>query len=73
MNNILAVKVLISHLGEINDSSYRVATEIVIETLFKDAISDWEKLNSGLSILEYLELTSDEYEHWIGEKSIKRY
>lgn len=68
MNNILAAKVLISHLGEIKDNSHRVATEIAIETLFKDAISDWGKIDSGLSIVEYLGITREEYEYWIGGK-----
>ena len=36
MNNILAAKVLMSHLPEITDGAYKKATEIAIETIFKD-------------------------------------
>lgn len=40
MNNILAAKVLMSHLPKITDGAYKAATEIAIETLFLDAMND---------------------------------
>ena len=73
MNNILAAQVLRSHLPEIVDGAYKTATEIAIETLYMDAIEDWyESLYSELSVLEYLDMTEEEYNYWImgrrGEK-----
>lgn len=65
MNNILAAQVLRSHLPEITDGAYKRATEIAIETLYLDAISDWHKSDSELSAHEYLELTEEEYYYWI--------
>lgn len=71
MNNILAAKVLISHLPEITDGAYKRATEIAIETLYLDALEDWHKMpEDGVSAIEYLELTEEEYYYWLlgGEK-----
>lgn len=66
MDNTLAAKVLISHLPEITDGAYKMATEIAIETLFKDAIRDWDRFyKNELSAREYLELTKDDYCYWI--------
>lgn len=65
MNNVLAAKVLISHLPEITDDAYRTATEIAIETLFVDAIYDWHKSNCELSAREYLGLTDEQYRRWV--------
>lgn len=73
MNNILAAQVLRFHLPEITDGAYKTATEIAIETLYMDAIEYWyENLYDGLSVLEYLDMTEEEYNYWImglkGEK-----
>ena len=65
MNNVLAAKVLMSHLPEITDSAYKTATEIAIETLFSEAMEDWHKSNTELSAIEYLGLTEDLYEYWL--------
>lgn len=65
MNNILAAQVLRSHLPEIIDGAYKRATEIAIETLYLEAISNWHKSDSELSAYEYLELTEEEYYYWI--------
>ena len=65
MNNILAAKVLMSHLPEIKDGAYKTATEIAIESLFLDAMNDWHKSDCELSALEYLELSQEEYERWV--------
>lgn len=79
MNNILAAQVLRSHLPEITDGAYKTATEIAIETLYKDAMKDYLIFycdESELTLEEYLELTEDEYYYWLfgGEKvaEIKR-
>lgn len=73
MNNILAAKVLMSHLPEITDGAYMTATKIAIETLYKDAMKDYLTFycdESELTLEEYLELTEDEYYYWLfgGEK-----
>lgn len=69
MNNILAAKVLMSHLPEITDGSYKTATEIAIETLFLDAMNDWHKSDTELSAIEYLGLTKEQYVYWLlGER-----
>lgn len=66
MNNILAAKVLKSHLNEITDGAYRTATEIAIELLFEDAVNDWhEHYSSELSLREYLGFTKEEYNCWM--------
>lgn len=65
MNNILAAKVLMSHLPKITDGAYKTATEIAIEALFRDAMNDWHKSDCELSVLEYLELSQEEYEQWV--------
>ena len=65
MNNILAAKVLMSHLSEITDGAYKTATEIAIETLFQDAMYDWHKSDTELSAIEYLGLTEKQYEYWL--------
>ena len=65
MNNILAAKVLISHLPEITDDAYKTATEIAIENLFLDAINDWHKSDTELSAIEYLGLTEEQYVYWL--------
>ena len=72
MNNILAASVLMSHLPEITDGAYKTATEIAIETLFKDADSDYNKFgcyeNEDVSRLEYLGLTQEQYDYWMNGK-----
>lgn len=71
MNNILAAQVLRSHLPEITDEAYKIAMEIAIETLYLDAMDDWHKsAREGLSAIEYLEITEEEYYYWLlgGEK-----
>ena len=65
MNNILAAKVLMSHLQEITDGAYKTATKIAIETLFMDAMYDWHKLDTELSSIEYLGLTPEQYKYWL--------
>jgi hypothetical protein len=66
MNNILAASVLRSHLPEITDGAYKTATEIAIETLYKDAIRDWEKFYSNeMPARTYLGLTKGEFDYWI--------
>lgn len=65
MNNILAAKVLISHLPEITDGAYKTATEIAIEVLFQDALFDWKSMNTELTAREYLGLTYEQYEYWV--------
>lgn len=64
MNNVLAAKVLMSHLPKITDGAYKTATEIAIEVLFKDARIDWLMAKDGLSLQEYLGLSQEEYERW---------
>lgn len=65
MNNILAAKVLMSHLPKITDGAYKTATEIAIETLFDNAMDDYRKLDTDLSPFQYLGLTLEEYEYWL--------
>ena len=65
MNNILAAKVLMSHLPEITDGAYKTATEIAIEMLFTDALFDWEHMEIELTKLEYLGITQKEYDYWL--------
>lgn len=67
MNNILAAKVLMSHLPEIKKGSYKTATEIAIEVLFKDARNDYylDGISSDITFQEYLELTDEQYERWV--------
>ena len=65
MNNILAAKVLISHLPGITDGAYRTATEIAIETLLQEAKMDYYAFKPGIPLREYLELTNDQYERWV--------
>ena len=66
MDSILAAKVLMSHLPEITDGAYKIATEIAIETLFSDALSDWHvMIEDGVSAMEYLGLTEDEFYYWL--------
>ena len=73
MNNTLAAKILISHLPEITDGAYKMATEIAIETLFKDGIRDWNRFyKNELSAREYLELTKDDYCNWILKRGLEQ-
>lgn len=67
MNNILAAKVLMSYHSKITDGAYRTATEIAIEALFDDAISDWEKhyRGKGVTVLDYLGLSQSQYAYWV--------
>ena len=65
MNNILAAKVLISHLPEITDGAYKTATEIAIEALLMDAMFDWHTSKTDLSATEYLGITDEQYDYWI--------
>lgn len=73
MNNILAAKVLISHLPEITDGAYKRATEIAVETLFEEAERDYSRfrLYEEMSIYEYLELSKTEYDYWVNGKREK--
>ena len=71
MNNIWAARVLRSHLNDLSDGAYKVAMEIAIETLYLDALTDWHYgAGEGLSAIEYLGLTEEEYYYWLlgGEK-----
>lgn len=68
MNNVLAAKVLMSHLSEITDGAYKTATEIAIEALFKDAKEDYRLIQPfyiSLKLQDYLELTDDEFKRWV--------
>lgn len=65
MNNILAAKVLMSHLPEITDGAYKTATEIAIEQLLMDAMFDWRTSKTDLSAIEYLGITDKQYDYWI--------
>lgn len=66
MNNILAAKVLRSHLPEITDGAYKTAMEIAIETLYRDELRIWEKFYyDELTAREYLKLTEEEYYYWL--------
>lgn len=67
MNNVLAAKVLMSHLPEITDGAYKTATEIAIDVLFKDARNDYylDGVSSDMTFQEYLELTDEQYERWV--------
>lgn len=68
MNGVDAAKVLMSHLPEITDGAYKIATEIAIEIILQDAVYEWEKIYSvhtDLTVLEYLGLTQEEYERWV--------
>lgn len=72
MNNILAAKVLMSHLPGITDGAYKTATEIAIEELLESAIADWKKYykNEGnLPTREYLGLSESQYDYWILSKN----
>ena len=53
------------HLLEITDGAYRTATEIAIETLFREALNDWHNSDCKLSAREYLGLTEEQYERWV--------
>ena len=65
MNNILAAKVLMSHLPEITDGAYKTATEIAIETLISESENDYCYLEcADVSKLEYLGLTQKQYDYW---------
>ena len=48
MNNILAAKVLMSHLPEITDGAYKTATEIAIEIILNMLIGKSSKLYKSL-------------------------
>ena len=65
MNNILAAKVLMSHLPEITDGAYKTATEIAIETLLQEAKMDYYAFKPGIPLREYLELTNEQYGRWV--------
>ena len=56
-----------SHLPEIKKGSYKTATEIAIEVLFKDARNDYylDGISSDITFQEYLELTDEQYERWV--------
>ena len=69
MNSIKAAKVLMSHLPEIEDYVYKIATEIAIESILFEALEEWKKLYHvdcvNKSVLEFLELTEEEYKYWL--------
>lgn len=68
MNNVLAAKVLISHLPEITDGAYKTATEIAIETLLQEAKLDYYAFKPGIPLRNYLELSQEEFERWVKRK-----
>lgn len=76
MDNILAAQVLRLHLPEITDDAYKTATEIAIETLYSEALDEYLKLESqGFAkntVLEYLQLTGEEYNRWIARNQIRK-
>ena len=62
MNNILAAKVLMSHLPEIADDAYKTATEIAIETLFHEAMNDYiNSYDVDMTPEEYVGLSREEF------------
>ena len=65
MNNVLAAKVLMSHLPEITDGAYKTATEIAIETLCEDALSDLSILDVDITPKEYFGLSEEEFGRWV--------
>ena len=65
MNNILAAKVLMSHLPEITDGAYKTATEIAIETLLQEAKMDYYAFNPSIPLQDYLGLSQEEFERWV--------
>ena len=66
MNNILAAQVLRSHLPEITDGAYKTAIEVAIETLYMNAIRDWEEFYyNEMPARTYLGLTRGEFDYWI--------
>lgn len=65
MNSIKAAKTLMSHLEEITDESYKMATEMAIESLLLNAVEDWRKADTNLSVIEYLGITDKEYVYWL--------
>ena len=67
MNNILAAKILMSHLPEITDGAYKTATEIAIETLLQEAKMDYYAFKPGIPLQNYLELSQEEFERWVNK------
>ena len=67
MNNILAAKILMSHLPEITDGAYKTATEIAIETLLQEAKMDYYAFKPGIPLRNYLELSQEEFERWVNK------
>ena len=67
MNNILAAKVLMSHLTEITDGAYKTATKIAIETLLQEAKMDYYAFKLGIPLRDYLELSQEEFKRWVRE------
>lgn len=66
MNDVLAAKVLMSHLPEIADGAYKTAIEIAIETLFQDALHWYNELyKNKMKPWEYLGLIPEEYDYWV--------
>lgn len=65
MNNVLAAKVLMSHLPEITDGAYKTATEIAIETLLQEAKMDYYAFKPGIPLQDYLGLSQEEFERWV--------
>lgn len=67
MDNILAAKVLMSHLPEITDGAYKTATEIAIETILQDAMHWYEEfqLYEEVTPTEYLGLSQEDYNYWL--------
>ena len=66
MGSVHAAKVLMSHLPEITDVAYKMATEIAIENLLQDALSWYGKFHEeGLTPAEYLGLTPEQYDYWV--------
>lgn len=69
MDNILAAQILELHLDEITDGAYKNATKIAIESLYEDAVRDWnEHYSDQLSLIEYLGMTEEKYNVWIKKK-----
>lgn len=65
MNNILAAKVLISHLPEIGDGEYKTATEIAIKTLLQKAKMDYYAFKPRIPLRDYLELSQEDYDKYL--------
>lgn len=63
MSSLSAAKVLMSHLPEITDGAYKIATEIAIEILINEAkISYYVSDEQDVTLQEYLGLSVEEFD-----------